>query len=97
MNSMEKATTAEKTLYQRLLEAEIPAQYIDHHESDLYVRLTPKTDEIIEQFYKEKGMASYHHAPTFKANDGHIWFDCAFAYDPYWQEVARLSEDRKNP
>lgn len=81
-----------KTLYQRLVEVMRPED-IDHHRSDLYVKVTPtSTDIIIEcgMEYKEE-MGLYYFPKKFKSNipPHDTWYDCPFAYDPFWGEASK--------
>lgn len=76
----------ERSLMQRLLDAGYPREDCFHHESDLYVYVTPLTQKIINQFYVEMGGGTGFLLDTF--NDqitGRLMYDCAFAYDPYWE------------
>lgn len=41
-----------KTLYQRLVEVMKPED-IDHHSSDLYVKITKESTRIIDEYYAE--------------------------------------------
>lgn len=72
------------TLYEKLLAADVHKDMLDHHASDLYVLRTPKTTAIIEQHYRETGAPM---PEVFRENDPkrRIWYDCPFAYDPFWQ------------
>ena len=55
---------------------------IDHHESDLYVRATPETRAIVKASGKSHSF--------FKANDdGRVWIDVPFEYDPFWARMPR--------
>lgn len=70
-----------KSLYQTL-KGLLPAAYLDHHESDLYVRKTPLTVSIIRQFGAN--------VSSFKSDkDGHEWLDVPFAYEPFWEKKAK--------
>jgi hypothetical protein len=60
----------------------VPASFIDHHESDLYVRDTPLVRAIVRQFGREsRGFTS--------DVDGQRWLDIPFAYEPFWEKKAR--------
>lgn len=60
---------------------------VDHHESDLYARATPRANAIIA--------AHAVNAVRFaSAIDGSPWWDLPFAYDPFWERAAARS-DRK--
>jgi hypothetical protein len=54
---------------------------IDHHESDLYVKITPDSRPIIERHC----WAAF---PCEFTSNGAQWWDVAFAYDPFWQKPA---------
>lgn len=72
-------------LFLRLQEAGIPKEDIDHHESDLYVRVTNKTRQVIEDYCRERNIPVF---KTFKsAIEPHDnWYDCPFNYLPFWEE-----------
>lgn len=62
----------------------LPAEDIDHHESDLYIRKTPESTALINKMqYKNSGLLS-----TFRSNiEPHdIWYELPFCYTPVWQE-----------
>ena len=64
-----------------VLVKELPAEDIDHHDSDLYVRKTPKSTEIINRL-TTKSLLS-----TFKDNiDGDIWYELPFCFSPHFQK-----------
>ena len=64
-----------QTLYDDLKAAELP---LDSHESDLYVLASDQAREIIE-----------YHGWSFSAFqsqiDGRTWYDCPFAFLPFWE------------
>jgi hypothetical protein len=74
----------ERSLYERLLEA---GCQMDHHESDLYVRMVPDAVKILREHYGVRfgthGGCTLFRSPV----DGRIWIDCPFMYDPFWQRV----------
>ena len=71
----------------RELAKTLPANDLDHHNSDLYVRKTPKSTEIINKL-TNKSLLS-----TFKDNiDGDIWYELPFCYTPYFGESKELTE-----
>ena len=70
-----------KTFYQTL-KGLMPASFLDHHESDLYVRDTPIARLVIRQFGRESS------AFTSKV-DGQRWLDVPFAYEPFWDKKAK--------
>lgn len=59
----------------------LPAEDIDHHETDLYLRVTDASRGLINR-YKYKGSVS-----TFIDQiDRVLWYDIPFAYTPTWTE-----------
>ena len=70
-----------KSFYQTLKRL-VPASYLDHHESDLYVRDTPIARLVIRQFGRESS------GFTSKV-DGQRWLDVPFAYEPFWNKKTR--------
>jgi len=77
----------DKPLMQRLLDAGYPREEMDHHESDLYVYVTPLTTKIIEQWCREHEYDRAWHCPTFYDNiTGRLMYDCAFQYSDWWKE-----------
>jgi hypothetical protein len=71
----------ENTLYKEAKRLNIP---LDHHESDLYLKLTPESLNLIKMFDK------YKTARRFTSQlDKTQWFDIPFAYDPFWGSKAR--------
>ena len=81
-----------KSLYQCFLDGGIPPEEIDHHYSDLYVKVSFKSQKILEEFQKNTGTRCF--AQIFKANDGSgLWYDIAFAYDPFWMAAAKKGRE----
>lgn len=66
-----------KTIYERMVDAGVRTE---HHESDLYVPVTPLTTALVKQ-YEHKG-----NVELFIAHDDSRWFDIPFGYDPFWKE-----------
>ena len=63
---------------------ELDSNDIDHHASDLYVRKTPESTEIINRL-SNKSLVS-----TFKDNiDGDIWYELPFCYTPHFNESVK--------
>ena len=52
---------------------------IDHHESDLYVRLDGPGLE-----FKREAEQSGWHCEAFTGTDGFAWLEVPFAYYPWW-------------
>lgn len=71
----------QKTLMETLIEAGYPKEEMDHHESDLYVYVTPLTTRVIDEWCKANGFNKNWHCPTFKDQiTGKMMYDCAFQY-----------------
>jgi len=74
-------------LMQRLLDAGYPREEMGHHESDLYIYVTPETTQVINQWCKEHGYNRTWHCPVFYDQiTGRQMYDCAFQYNDYWKE-----------
>jgi hypothetical protein len=76
------------TIYETLCENNVPESDIDHHYSDLYIRSTAQTIEILKAFYEGKKLPM---PKTFRSNiegDG-IWFECPFQYTPHFNGQAK--------
>lgn len=70
-----------KTLMQRFIEAGYSAKDIFHHESDLYVFVTPITTRVINEWCKETEFDKDWHCPIFTDQiTGKQMYDCAFQY-----------------
>ena len=78
------------TLYESLKAAGIET---DHHESDLYFPATQSSREILARFPLQKSNAR----PFVNQVSGGVWIDVPFAWDPYWERVARISRARSAP
>ena len=73
---MEKKLNVQE-LYNALKE-QIPPEYIDHYYSDLYVKVTPISTDLIAQ-YENKFMVS-----KFVDNIEHkLWYEIPFGYCDY--------------
>ena len=72
----------------------LPSTHIDHHASDLYIKVTPESRLLVEEyrksFIKERG-AYADHITTFRSihpNDkGALWYEIPFHYTPYLAEM----------
>jgi hypothetical protein len=65
------------SIYKELLDAGVE---MDHHESDLYVKVTPKSREILTAYGRR-------YAEVFISEiDGLCWYDLPFAYEPFWEK-----------
>lgn len=70
-------------IMKRLLDAGYPKEDMYHHNSDLYVYVTPLTERIVNEYCKENGYSRTWHCPIFKDQvTGRPMYDCAFQYVP---------------
>ena len=76
-------------IYEELEAAGVP---LDHHESDLYAKVTPESSAIVERW-----RAAGHSATRFMSSDNTgLWFDIPFQYQPFWEKVQRVSGHLEN-
>lgn len=61
--------------------ATLPAEDIDHRESDLYLRHTPAAIALANRL-TTKSLLS-----VFRDPDGAVWYDLPFCYTPYWENL----------
>ena len=61
--------------------ATLPADHIDHHESDLYLKRTPAAIALVNRL-TTKSLLS-----VFRDPDGVAWYDLPFCYTPYWESL----------
>ena len=68
----------------------LPKEDIDHHETDLYLRVSPKSTELVNSMkYRNSGMIT-----TFKDNiDGDMWYDLTFCYPFIERGIPSKEED----
>lgn len=64
----------------------LPPEDIEHHGSDLYIRITPESRKLIDQFQYKRLMGSCLFN-TFTSYDGSRWYDLAFCYSPYYEKM----------
>lgn len=68
-----------KELYDKIIQ-EVPKEYIDHHCSDLYVKVTFQTSKIISNY------ENYEMVSIFKDNIDHEkWYDIPFCNFGSWE------------
>ena len=69
------------SIYEELKNAGVQ---ITSWQSDLYCPKNDITIPIVEKYEK------LHYVQTFKnQNDGKIWYDVSFAFDPYWSKLGK--------
>lgn len=63
----------------------LPAEDLDHHYSDLYIKVSHKSTLLMQHFQYS------HLVYMFVDSDGAQWFDLPFCYTPYWERKDRES------
>ena len=77
-----------KDIYDAAIKA-LPETEIDHHETDLYLKVSPESEKLVEN-YDYKFIVEKFRSPL----DGCLWFDIPFAYTPEWIEHAKKNDKR---
>ena len=73
------------TLMEKLEAAGYPREDMYHHESDLYVFITPLSKRVIDEWFKEEGLTRNLFVSTFRDQvTGKLMYDVAFQYTPFW-------------
>lgn len=68
-------------LMQMLIDAGYPNAEMDHHESDLYVYVTPLTTKVIDEWCEKHEYRRAWMCPIFRDQiTGKAMYDCAFCY-----------------
>lgn len=80
---MAEQTLTSIELYDRAA-ATLPAAEIDSHASDLYLRVTPASRQLIAGYAFRKNVTTF-----VSQIDQTLWYDVPFAYAPFWRAVAR--------
>lgn len=69
-----------KSIYEQAKELMQPSD-IDHHESDLYLKVTPESETLVRDYEFRRNVK------RFISNiDRSVWFDIPFAFDPFWNK-----------
>lgn len=63
--------------------ATLPAEDIDHHGSDLYLKITPAAAALVGRL-ENKALLS-----RFRDPDGVGWYDLPFCFTPYWENPSK--------
>lgn len=67
------------TLYLEAVKT-LPACDIDHHASDLYLRVTKASEKLFLRYEYQNQVS------TFVSNiDGKLWFEFPFCFLPFWE------------
>ena len=63
--------------------ATLPAEDIDHHASDLYLKRTPAATTLVDRL-TTKSLLS-----VFRDPAGVAWYDLPFCFTPYWENPSK--------
>ena len=61
--------------------ATLSPEDIDHHGSDLYLKITPGSTALVARL-ENKSLLS-----RFRDPDGVLWYDLPFCFIPYWKDI----------
>lgn len=61
----------------------LPMEDIDHHNSDLYLRKTSASSELVNRLTTKVLLT------TFRGLDGYIWYELPFCFTPYWENPSK--------
>lgn len=61
---------------------------IDSHESDLYVRLTEESVELVRLY----ALTPSHVTRFINQVDGNVWLDVPFSFTPFWEHRINRSK-----
>ena len=84
-NQIDNSIEDDEDIYYQAVQRMSPDE-VSHHESDLYLKQTPISNELIAKYpYKNN-------VTTFRSQiDNSIWFEIPFAYTPVWKEREKRS------
>lgn len=63
--------------------ATLPAEDIDHHNSDLYLKKTPAAAAIVTRL-ENRSLLS-----VFRDPDGVAWYELPFCFTPFWENPSK--------
>lgn len=63
--------------------ATLPAEDIDHHGSDLYLKITPAATALVRRL-ENRALLS-----RFRDSNGVGWYDLPFCFTPYWENPSK--------
>ena len=76
------------TIYEKLKKAGVK---LDNHESDLYARITPESEKIVNAYEHTANVTRF-----VSQIDKDQWFDIPFAFDPWWGRCDPTNFDLAN-
>ena len=72
-----------RDIYEKAV-AILPPDHIDHHETDLYIKISPESCALVSD-YEFRNQVETFLSPL----DNCLWFDIPFAYSPTWESRNR--------
>lgn len=69
-----------RSIYQQLKDVVRPDE-IDHHESDLYVKVTEESKRVIAEYPFRINVSVFSDNITHSA-----WYEIPFEYEPFWRK-----------
>ncbi len=88
MKAPKETVTSKETFYDRLVAEGYPVADIYHHESDMYIFVTPKTKALVRRSLDD-GVLLVRPAIFRDQVTGRPMYDLAFQYLPWWCEKVR--------
>ena len=76
------------SIYDRLLSSSCE---MDNHESDLYVKDTPRAREVMVEFMTDYPEITLNRSLFISQLDGKPWFELPFMFSPWWRSKALLA------
>ena len=67
-------------IYKKAVES-MQGNEIDHYQSDLYLKVTPVSQELVNNFEFKGNVKRF-----YSRVDNSSWFDIPFAYTPFWNK-----------
>lgn len=80
-----------RSLFEECVRREIP---IGSHCSDLYIKRTMESIELLKHYELEKKNSTLFLSQI--KGEG-LWFDVAFAYQPYWDKMKKQTRYHRTP
>lgn len=72
------------TIYEEMKQADVP---ISSWQSDLYAKVCDKSVAIVNEYEFKENVKTF-----LSQDDNTFWFDIPFAFDPYWDGLAKIDK-----
>lgn len=73
-----------ESVYQKLIKV-MKTNEVSHHESDLYVKVTDVSSNIINEYKFKRNVSTFISQLT-----GSPWYEIPFAYDPFYERLTKI-------